>query len=52
MFGGAANNDGVAKPDAAIAAMNINQVPLPAAGALLLAGLAGLSALSRRRRPT
>jgi hypothetical protein len=42
-------NDGAGLPDFSLAAVQVAPVPLPAAGALLLAGLLGLGALGRRR---
>jgi len=43
-------NDNVADPDYALAGIEVQAVPLPAAGWLLLAGLGGLGALRRFRK--
>lgn len=43
-------NDGFGYADGALAGIGIAPVPVPAAGLLLLGGLAGLAALRRRRR--
>lgn len=42
-------NDNVGNPDFALAAIEVQPIPLPAAGWLLLAGLGGLGALRRFR---
>ena len=48
-FTPASTNDKRADPDYALAAIEVAAIPVPAAGALLLTGLAGVGFLSRRR---
>ncbi len=43
-------NDGLAKPDYALAALEVAPIPLPAAGVLLLGGLGALGAFKKRRK--
>ena len=43
-------NDGQGDPDYALAAISVSQIPLPAAGWLLLAGIGGLGAFRRFRK--
>ena len=45
-------NDNIGRPDAALGAVKIAPVPLPAAGMLMLGALGGLAVLSRRRQRT
>lgn len=45
-----ASNDGYGVADGALAGIGIAPVPVPAAGVMLLGGLAGLGALRRRRK--
>lgn len=45
-------NDNLGRPDAALAAVEIAPVPLPAAGMLMLGALGGLAVLNRRRQRT
>jgi hypothetical protein len=44
-----ATNDSVGKPDAALAAIDVAPVPVPAAGLMLLGALGGLAAMRRRK---
>lgn len=45
-------NDNIGRPDAALGAVKIAPVPLPAAGMMMLGALGGLAVLSRRRQRT